>query len=252
MLALLRHLLAERAGLGVSTALLVQRAGLAPYEARQAGARLVASGEAVAVQGLLVSRVVFDELGERLLAAVRTYHQQQPLSDGLPREEARTRVFARAEGAVFDAVVDGLTSAGRLAGRERLALPGVGPALTPDEQRAMERLAEAFERAGLLPPDVGAVAEAAGVPRAAADRALALLSRQKVLTRVDTRVFHTAALERLKREVRALKDTPAGAALDVAAFKQRYGMSRKYAIPLLEYLDRERVTRRVGEKRVVL
>ena len=42
------------------------------------------------------------------------------------------------------------------------------------------------------------------------------------------------------------------AALDVAAFKQRYGMTRKYAIPLLEYLDRERVTRRAGEKRVVI
>jgi selenocysteine-specific elongation factor len=58
-------------------------------------------------------------------------------------------------------------------------------------------------------------------------------------------------LERLKGEVRTLKDQGAKA-VDVAAFKERYGLSRKYAIPLLEYLDRERVTRRVGDARVVL
>jgi selenocysteine-specific elongation factor len=63
--------------------------------------------------------------------------------------------------------------------------------------------------------------------------------------------FHQAALDRLKDDVRALKATD-NARVDVASFKQRYDISRKYAIPLLEYLDRERVTRRVGEARIVL
>jgi selenocysteine-specific elongation factor len=58
----------------------------------------------------------------------------------------------------------------------------------------------------------------------------------------------------LKEEVSALKaGAPGGrATVDVAAFKDRYGISRKYAIPLLEYLDRERVTRRTGDVRLVL
>jgi selenocysteine-specific elongation factor len=62
-------------------------------------------------------------------------------------------------------------------------------------------------------------------------------------------LFHADALMQLKADVRALK---ANARVDVPAFKERYAITRKYAIPLLEYLDRERVTRRVGDARVVL
>src|SRR5262249_58897357 len=101
------------------------------------------------------------------------------------------------------------------------------------------------------PPDLGAAAERAGVPLAVADRVSKLLVRQKTLVRLDTLLFHTETLERLKREVAALKAKP-GARVDVAGFKERYGISRKYAIPLLEWLDRERVTRRVGDARVIL
>jgi selenocysteine-specific elongation factor len=65
--------------------------------------------------------------------------------------------------------------------------------------------------------------------------------------------FHAGALDALKAEVRALKrEAGAQARVDVATFKARYGVTRKFAIPLLEYLDRERVTRRVGEARIVL
>jgi selenocysteine-specific elongation factor len=86
-----------------------------------------------------------------------------------------------------------------------------------------------------------------------ADRMLKLLQRQKVLVRVDVLLFHDEALKQLKAEVTALK-TSAGAAtrIDVATFKERFGVTRKFAIPLLEYLDRERVTRRTGDTRVVL
>jgi len=59
-------------------------------------------------------------------------------------------------------------------------------------------------------------------------------------------------LEKLKADVRALKEQGSAARVDVAGFKERYGISRKYAIPLLEWLDRERVTRRIGDARVVL
>ena len=79
-----------------------------------------------------------------------------------------------------------------------------------------------------------------------------LLVRSRTLVKLDGLLYHQAALDELKAEIRALKARDANAKLDVASFKVRYGVSRKYAIPLLEYLDRERVTRRVGESRVVL
>jgi selenocysteine-specific elongation factor len=59
-------------------------------------------------------------------------------------------------------------------------------------------------------------------------------------------------LEKLTSDVRALNADGVSPRLDVAAFKDRFGVSRKFAIPLLEYLDRERVTRRMGDVRVIL
>jgi selenocysteine-specific elongation factor len=86
------------------------------------------------------------------------------------------------------------------------------------------------------------------------EKMTALLIRQKVLARLDTLVFHVAALNALKAEIQALKSPAPGgrATVDVATFKDRYGVTRKFAIPLLEWLDRERVTRRMGDTRVVL
>jgi selenocysteine-specific elongation factor len=71
---------------------------------------------------------------------------------------------------------------------------------------------------------------------------------------VDTLLFHEEALRGLKREMAAVRaGAPTGQArIDVATFKERFGVSRKYAIPLLEYLDRERVTRRVGDTRILV
>ena len=65
-------------------------------------------------------------------------------------------------------------------------------------------------------------------------------------------MFDRRALERLEAEVRALNTGTEPTRIDVATFKGRYEISRKFAIPLLEYLDRERVTRRVGQQRIVL
>jgi selenocysteine-specific elongation factor len=76
--------------------------------------------------------------------------------------------------------------------------------------------------------------------------------RQKALVKIDALYFHADALAALRREVEGMKATAPAPRVDVAAFKERFGLSRKYAIPLLEWLDRERVTRRVGDARVVL
>ena len=112
----------------------------------------------------------------------------------------------------------------------------------------------AYQSAGLKPPDAAAVQAAAGATAVMVERFTALLVREKALVRLDTLTFHTEALQALKDDIRALKAaTPGGkATVDVAAFKDKYGLTRKYAIPLLEYLDRERVTRRTGNARLVI
>jgi selenocysteine-specific elongation factor len=242
----------ERRGAGLSIESLARRAGLAPEDARALASALEASGNVRVVAGHIFAVTVVRALEAKLIAAVTEHHRVQPMSEGLPREEARDRVFRLAAPALFDDVLQRLVGGGVLAGRDRLALPGRGVSLTSEEARAQEAIDRVFREAGLTPPDLSGAAAAAGVSAPVADRVSKLLVRQKTLVKVDTLLFHAQSLERLKKEVVALKGQSSAARVDVAGFKERYGISRKYAIPLLEWLDRERVTRRVGDARVIL
>jgi selenocysteine-specific elongation factor len=136
--------------------------------------------------------------------------------------------------------------------RERLALQSHQVSLTTEEALVQAALERVYREAKLTPPDLTTAAAATSATPAIVERVLALLLRNRTLVKVDTMVFHASALDELKTEVRALKQGSEAPKVDVAAFKARYGITRKYAIPLLEYLDRERVTRRVGEDRIVL
>lgn len=214
--------------------------------------RLVAEGRVTAVGETLVATAALEALGAKLAAAVAAHHAADALSGGLPREEARERLFKGAAPAVFEHVVGALVQRGAIAAGDRLAKAGHALSLSPEEGRARETLEAMLLEGGLAPPAVASIVAASGVPAAAVERIAALLVRQKRLVRIDGLLFHAEALERLKRELRELgRPEGAEARVDVAAFKARYGISRKYAIPLLEYLDRERVTRRVGDARIV-
>lgn len=238
---------------GLERRALVSRAGLSREAAAAVAERLVASGRVTALGDLLVSAALLEDLAKRLVAALGAHHRAQPLSGGMPREEARERLFGRAAPAVFEHVVGVLTAARTIAARDRLALAEHQVSLSPEEAAASDALARVYLEAGLAPPDLAGAAGVAGVSAALADRVTTLMVRQKTLVKLDVLLFHAEALATLKAEVKGRKESGgAGARVDVAAFKQRYGISRKYAIPLLEYLDRERVTRRVGDARVVL
>jgi selenocysteine-specific elongation factor len=232
---------------------LTTRAGVPPRDVSTRVADLVDSGVAVVAGEVLVAAPILRALSEAIVEALADHHRVQPLSEGIPREELRDRLFAHGHRAVFERALADLAAAGRIIIRDRIALASHRLELTPEEERGRAALEQRYRDAGLTPPDLASAAAAAGVTTAVADRMLKLLLRQKVLVRVDTLVFHDEALKRLKSEVTALK-TAAGAAgrIDVSTFKERFGVSRKFAIPLLEYLDRERLTRRVGDSRVIL
>jgi selenocysteine-specific elongation factor len=235
-------------------AALIARAGVRPPRIESMVASLEHEGRARRVGDRLVDPAVLQGLGARLLTLVGEFHRTHPLAEGLPREEARERVFVRAHAAVFDEVLAGLAAHGQLGVRDRLALPGHRLELSPEEARARSVIEAAYAQAGLKPPDAAALAAEARITPALVEKMTSLLLRQKVLARLDTLVFHVETLNTLKGDIRALKSSaPAGrATVDVATFKERYGVTRKFAIPLLEWLDRERVTRRLGDTRVVL
>lgn len=243
----------EEQGLrGLPSVQLTVRAGVPPGRAADVIARLVAARAVDDVSGTLFEAGLRPRLAERVQRLVRDFHQAQPLSEGIPREEVRERLFPGAPLPLFERVLADLATAGVVVGRDRLALAGRQVSLDADEIVARDRLEAAVKAGGLKPPDTADLPAKLQLAPDLVTRVLGLLVRQKVLVKLDMLHFHHDVLQGLKNDVVGLKTGAAAATVDVASFKDRYGMSRKYAIPLLEYLDRERVTRRTGDVRVVL
>jgi selenocysteine-specific elongation factor len=186
------------------------------------------------------------------LDAIAAYHRDQPLRSGMPREELRARVFGRADAAVFESVLAALVASGRVvAGPEAVRAATHAVRLDPAEQLARQALVDAADAAGLAGIELSALASATGFAPELLQRVARVLAAESQLVRVgQTLLVARAALERLARDVR--ERWPKGARLEVGEFKDLTGLTRKHAIPLLEYLDRTRVTRRAGEHRIVI
>jgi selenocysteine-specific elongation factor len=128
---------------------------------------------------------------------------------------------------------------------------GRGVVMKDEEAEAKKIIERAFSTAGLKVPALKEVLAGLPIDTARAQKIVTLLLRDKVLVKIsDDLVFHRDALDQLRRMVIAQK--PKSPRIDVAQFKDLTGVSRKYAIPLLEWLDRERVTRRIGDAREIL
>ena len=237
---------------GLPIAALVKRAGVPPESVDDVTSRLVASATVRRIGDLIVDAAALAQVSDRLVDIVTTFHASHPLSEGLPREEARERLFRHGAPAVFEAVLEQLVGDGRLRARDHLALTSHQVTLSPEETRAREAVQALLRDAGLRPPTPAAICEQLGCDTAVLDRVLKLLVRQRCVVRVGALVFDSVALDTLKQDVSSLKTSVGAETIDVGTFKNRYGISRKFAIPLLEYLDRERVTRRVGQQRIVL
>jgi len=250
------RMIADAGAAGTSVASLVPRLGVAAGDVRRAIGALVEAGTVLSADDRVCARAALEAPIAALLAGVQAFHQAQPLAAGLPLEDARTRWFAAVAPPIAARVFADLAAAGRIVARDTIALAGHRLDLSPEEADVLARLETRFRDAGLTPPDgsVMALAGELGRPAATVERVLQLALRQRRLVRLDTLVFHPEALAALKADMARRKQAAAGGAatVDVKAFKDAYGISRKFAIPLLEYLDRERVTRRAGDVRVVL
>ena len=204
----------------------------------------------VEADDLLLSAEEFARLRTATLGAVEQFHKANPLVGGVNKEQLREQLGLRPE--VFGTVIDSLVRDKKLeiAG-EQVRGAGRGVVLRDDEAESKQKIEQAFANAGLQVPALKEVLASLRIDQTRAQKIVTLLLRDRVLVKVsDDLVFHRSALESLRQQITAQKaKTPK---LNVASFKDLFGITRKYAIPLLEYLDRERVTKRVGDERVIL
>jgi selenocysteine-specific elongation factor len=234
-------LLVREAEFGMAVPDAVARTGLQAREAAAAPVKLLAA------QQWLVDSGWFQSARDRLARAVRHFHAQNPLLAGMARQDLRARELAGAPAFLLDALL--AESKDLLVEGETVRSRGHRVTFKEDEEQARASIERAFELAGLAAPAVAEVLARSGVEATRARTLLAMLLREKRLARVsEDLVFHRSAIDGL-RELLASRRKQR---FNVAAFKEWTGVSRKYAIPLLEYLDREHVTRREGDERLVL
>ncbi|MDX6611934.1 MAG: selenocysteine-specific elongation factor [Blastocatellia bacterium] len=217
-----------------------------------------ASGLVVDAEGVFVTQEAFAQLKDLAQAAVAEHHRREPLSKGLSRETLRERHFAHAAPELFRFVIADLEKAGELVSeKDTIRARAHSRELSTPDAQLRDRFAQIYEAAGLAAPTLDqAMAEtgtAAGA-RAHARKIFQLLIDGGLLVQVQPQLFfHRPALDELTVKLRAYAEQhQPERAIDVASFKELAGISRKYAIPLLEFFDREHVTRRDGDRRVIL
>jgi selenocysteine-specific elongation factor len=215
------------------------------------GGRLATAGQ----PPIFVHAEHFHYVTAGIVAALDRFHAQNPLVPGLAKEDLRGRLASVSplpSPVLFNAALQALGTQGRVESEgEMVRLQGRGVRLSAEESAAKESISRAFEQAGLAVPAAAEVLAGLSLDRARAEKILQILLRERVLVKVsEGLVFHRSALDRLRQLLERRKAQ--SGQIDVPAFKEMAGITRKYAIPLLEYLDRERITRRQGDVRIIL
>jgi selenocysteine-specific elongation factor len=246
----------ERALLGIGFEEIIARTGWLENEIRATAKKLADIGRAKIVSAeplILLSAKSFNEAGQKIAARIEKFHKENPLLPGISRENLRASLGRRVRPETFRAVLDELLAQKKLEAQgEIVKRAGAAISLDPEEARAKEQIEKAFATAGLAVPSVKEVLGKLPVEARRAEKILQILLRDKILVRVTPElIFHRDALAHLRDRLSAFKKTK-GERISVPLFKELTGITRKYAIPLLEYLDRERVTRRAGDERVIL
>jgi selenocysteine-specific elongation factor len=239
-------LLARESRYGIGMAELVARTGLLESDLRRAASAASLTVLESPQFWLLDPEWMASKL-DALHEHLKVFHRQNPLLPGASKEELRSKFLPGAPPWLMDALL--ARSKTLAAEAETVRLSSHKVALKQDEEQATAKIENAFRSGGLATPPVHEVLAKSGVDPTRARTLLQLMLRDKRLIRVsDDLVFHVSAMDSL----RSLLANKRGMHFAVPEFKDWTGISRKYAIPLLEYLDRERITRREGDSRVVL
>lgn len=234
----------------VAVAELTRTLGLEADERDRILASLAAEGAVLALEGgYYLSREGLGALGERLRSLLEEFARSNPLKRGMGRGEVHQRLLPGLDPKVFAQLLSLLRDAGLVElERERVGLPGRAPQLSPAQERARELLRQRFREAGFAPPDAAqATADLPVSPRQGEDL-LQHLVEEGELVKVGDAFWHRGNLAEATRRLQEV--LAQHGRITAADFRNLLGTSRKYAVPLLEYFDGIKLTRREGDYRV--
>ncbi len=208
--------------------------------------------------GVYIGFENFESLRKKALDSIGQHHKREPLSQGLLRETLREKIFAHKPSEVFKAVIAGLESEGMIRiDNDLVRSASHSQTFTDEETRVISRLQEIFIKAHLAVPKLDEALETSVIGtklrKDHARKLLQVLINGGEIIKVTTELyFSAAAIKSLIEKLRAFADSGTDRTIDVPKFKEIADVSRKYAIPLLEYFDSERVTVRSGDRRIVM
>lgn len=252
------RLLVDHAGIdGLSFEELQSRTALKVEVLRSAIEANIADRSIVAAGQQFVAAQSFFNLVKTAETAIGEFHKAEPLAKGISRESLRDSLARALPQEVFAAAIAALVSSGAiLVEKDTIRLKLHQSELDPEEAAVSEKILDIFTSARFEPPRLDeALDRAAEGTRFSRVQARKLfqqhLDAREIVKVTDEFYFDAKAIKTLAKMLQDFAATSSDRLIDVAKFKELAGVSRKYAIPLLEYFDRERVTTRAGDKRMI-
>ena len=204
-----------------------------------------------------IARTPFENLKTRTLLEIENFHVREPLAKGILRETLREKIFAHLPPENFKAVLESLQKDNKIAAEKDFVCAAAhNLELSNDEKILREKLENLYRIAKLEAPKLeDALLESirgTKLNREHARKVFQLLLNSGELVKISEEFyFNRSEIGALVEKLKAYAETSADRLIDVPKFKEIAGISRKYAIPLLEYFDREKITRRAGDKRLI-
>ena len=193
---------------------------------------------------LLVASIAgWQHLMEQLASLLRDYHRQQPLRQGIPREELKSRLHLTTK--LFNEMLKQALREDRIAETQTFVhSPDHQVVLTSHQQRSVDALIATFKEQSLTPPSVIQAEEEVGQEVLAA-----LVEQGRLVKLTDSVLFDSETYDSMT--ARIISHLKPGNSITVAQVRDMFGTSRKYALAVLEHMDEQRITRRVGDERIL-
>ncbi len=210
---------------------------------------LVQKKAVLRVDNLYVHASKLATLEKKVLDVIAQYHKDNPLKPGLEKEELKGTLRMRLSPKVLNLVVEGLVKKKQLeAEGARLRLPSFKPA--KDQSAIKDKIVEAITKGGSQPPTREELPALLGITEKDAKDLLKLLAQENSIVRInDSLYLFQDTLEGIRTDLK--KHLEEKSEITMAEFRDLAKTSRKFAVPLMEYFDSQRLTQRVGDKRVL-